>query len=142
MTFADRMKTLKAEIEALKTVKRKSSLTLATVTKSATCVAQLYRTEAGAVICQYSGLIEITPRDGTNEPLIGYSQPSYSARGTRDVRLTPWVTADGKLGILCTPEANSAENNMATGSTKDIQITVYITATDDFTTASGQVRSN
>lgn len=141
MTFAERMKALKAEIEALKTVKRKSSLALDTITKSATCTAQLYRTDAGVIVCQYSGLIEITPKDSTNEPLIGYAQPSYSARGKRDIRLTPWTAQNGGLGILCTPDANSAENGMAKGETKDVQITIYITSTGDFTTSSGQIRS-
>lgn len=141
MTFQQRIKALKSEIEALKTVRSKSSLVLNTTTKTATCAARLYKTSTGVVVCQYSGLIEINPSNTDNEPLIGYSQPSYSARGNREIDLTPWVKSDGTLGILCTPDAASSDSSMSAGATKDITITVYITATDDFTTTSSQVRS-
>lgn len=141
MTFDKRIKALRAEIEALKTVRRKSSLTLETTTKTATCTATLYKTSTGVVTCQYSGLIEITPASADNEPLISYSQPSYSARGNRNITLTPWVKSDGTLGILCTPDGASVDSSMANNSTKNITITIYITATDNFTTTSSQVRS-
>lgn len=140
MTFAQRIRTLRAEIEALKTLRRKSSLTLNTITKAATCTAQLYKTSTGVVVCRYAGLVEITPTDG-NEPLISLSQPSYSNRGRRSVDLTPWVKSDGTLGVLCAPGANSSENTMATESTKNITITIYITSTSNFTTSSSQVRT-
>lgn len=141
MTFQDRIKSLRAEVEALKTVRRKSSTTLNTITHSATCTARLYKTSAGVVVCDYAGLVEITPTDTDNDPLIGISQPPYASRGNRDVELVRWVKSDGTLAILCTPGANSSDESMATESTKNVTLTIYITATSEFTTASSQVRS-
>lgn len=141
MTFQERIKALRAEIEALKTVRRKSSTTLDTITRSATCTARLYKTDAGVVLCDRAGLVEITPTDTDNEPLIGVSQPPYASRGNRDVELVRWVKSDGTLGILCTPGANSSDESMATGGTKNVTLTIYITSTGDFTTTSSQVRS-
>lgn len=141
MTFAERIKALRAEIEALKTIRRRSSTTLETITRSATCTARLYKTNAGVVVCQYAGLVEITPTDSDNEPLIGISQPPYASRGNREVELVRWVKSDGTLGVLCTPGANSSDESMATGGTKDVTLTIYITATGDFATTSSQVRS-
>ena len=141
MNFEERIKALKAEVEALKTAKHKSSSVLNTVTKTATCTATLYKTSHNVVTCRWAGLVKITPKNSNNEPLISYAQPSYADRGNRDVSLVSWVDGNGTLGILCVPSDASSDSSMTAGSTKDITITIYITATDDFTTTSSQVRA-
>lgn len=140
MNFEERIKALKAEVEALKTVRRKSSTTFATITKPATCTAQLYKTSAGVVVCQYAGLVKISPSTSGEQPIIGYSQVPYSSRN-RDITLTPWVDGSGTLGILCIPDASGLDSGMATETTKNVTVTIYITSTVDFTTSTAQVRN-
>lgn len=141
MTFVERIKALRSEVEALKAVRRKSSLSLNTITKTATCTATLYKTSAGVIVCRYAGLVEIVPNSTDNEAIFCYAQPAASQRNNRQITLTNWVKSDGTLGVLCTPFAISGDGSMASESTKNVTITVYITSTSDFTTSSSQVRS-
>lgn len=137
--FAQRVKALKLEVEALKAARRRNSTILRTSTRTATCTAKLYRTANNVVVCRQAGLIEINQADPDNEFVFSYAQPAFSYRGNRNIEIMGWIKDDGTPCVLCIPNAAGADNNMAANSYKDITITVEITATDDFTTTSSQI---
>lgn len=137
--FDQRIKALRAEVEALKAAQRKNSTVLRTVTKAVTCTARLYRTSSNVVICRQAGLVEIDQANIDNEFVFGFAQPPFAYRSNRNIDIMGWVKDDGTPCVLCIPSSAGADNNMAANSYKDITITVEITATDDFTTTSGQI---
>lgn len=139
-TFDDYMAELRQEIEALKTERRRSSLTFKTKTITATAPATLYKTQTGGVVvARYCALIELVPADTDNRLMISYAQPSASARGNRQILIEPWTMPNGNPALYLRPSSASADSSMANGSTKQLNITVYITATGDFTTANHQI---
>ena len=137
MDFSQRIKALRAEVEALKTVKRKNSITLATITKTATCAGQIYKDQNGLLYVRYSGAVKIIPK-GENPIIYSVALAPYAER-KRDARAFNWLFNDDEVGVVVTPFTNSADSSMANNSTKNIALTVHITATDDFTTQSSQI---
>ena len=138
-SLENRITALRREVEALKTLKKKSSLTLSTITKTIICTGSIYKysTPLGDVIVpRMAGLIKITPKDG-GECLLGYSQPSYAARGNRKIYITGWMQ-DGLIGVACTPYGASSDSALPYG-VSNISISVNITCTSDFTYTTGQV---
>lgn len=144
--FAHRIKALRAEVEALKAVKRKSSITLNTITKTATCYSTIYRADgsgfhaAGSYVLRRIGQIEIIPTDGA--PMIfSYSLQPYAERTVHTVSIDSWLTDNDNPGLLARVNlyANGEWDNIPLGGTLDVPITVYITATADFTTNSSQL---
>lgn len=139
-TFDDIVKDLRAEVEALKTERRRSSLTFKTKTITTAATAVLYRTQAGGVItARYAAIVELVPADPDNRLIFGYSQPSYANRGNRAVELTPWTMDNGNPAVLLVPYSASSDSSMANGSTKNITLSITITASGDFTTTSHQI---
>lgn len=139
-TFGDYMKALRAEVEALKAERRRSSLTFKTKTITATAPATLYKTQTGGVIvARYCALIELIPTDTDNRLMISYAQPTAPSRSNRLILIEPWTMPNGNPALYLRPSGASADASMANGSTKQINITVYITATGDFTTANHQI---
>lgn len=140
MDFEHRIIALRSEIEALKTTRRKSSSTLTTITKTVTCTAQL-KNVSNVILCRRAGALAIVPTDGSTNFLYSVALQPYSSRG-RDVRTTNWLFNDGAVGVMCVPDASDLDDNLADGSTKNVTITVYITATCDFTTEASQIVYN
>ena len=81
------------------------------------------------------------PTDGSTDFLFSASIQPYSSRG-RDVRVYNWLFDDGAVGVMCVPFPSDLDNNLADGSTKNVTITVKITATSDFTTEASQIVYN
>lgn len=138
--FQHRIMALKAEVEALKTLKRKSSTTLATVTHTATCTATLYKDQYGLIYTRKAGAIEIIP-DDPNGFIYSVAIPQFSSRG-RNVRTFNWLFDNGNAGVALIPFGSSADNGMPNNSTKNITLTAYITATSDFSTSSSQLSND
>lgn len=143
-TFAERIKALRAEVEALKAVKSKSSTTLATITKTITCTAVKQRDDPtplgpGMIFTKYMALIEIIPTDPANPLIFSYSQPPYAERGNRSSLCYGWMMANGNPAVLVNPGSSSSDNDMAAQEQRTITLTIYITATGDFTTNVTQV---
>lgn len=138
MNFAERVKRLKAEVEALKTAKRKSSTTLSTITHAVTCTAQLYKDSYGIVHTRYAGAIAMIPTDSENPLVYSVALPPYTSRN-RNVRAFNWLFDDGAVGVALIPFGSSADSGMVNNSTKNVTLTAYITATGDFTTTSSQI---
>lgn len=132
--FDDLIKETRAEIEALKSVKRKSSLTLATITKTATGTAVIYKQGATRKLHK-AALITIKPKDADNQLIIGHSQPARAVRG-RNITIQPWTTPNGDLGLLASP--GTTPDTFADGY-NNVTVTINITATGDFTTESSQI---
>lgn len=138
MTQFDKLiKDLRSEVEALKTIRRKSSLTLETQTKTATGTAVLHKNGNGVITCKKAALISIVSND-SNPFVFGYSLQSGAIRG-RKMNLTGWTDANNRPAILVVPRESSSESSMPNNSDKNITVTVYITATTEFTTASSQI---
>lgn len=135
--FAQRMKALRAEVEALKTAKRKSSTTLSTISKTATCNCTLFKDNYGMIYTRYAGTVKLIPKYGQTLLYSVANQP-YASRN-RDVRIFNWLFDDGSVGAVIIPFSSSADVSMANNSTKNIALTVTITATGDFQTESGQI---
>ena len=137
--FESRIKALRREVEALKTLKKKSSLTLSTITKTIICTGSVYKysTPLGDVIVpRMAGLIKISPND-SGECLLGYSQPSYAARGSREIRLVSWLD-NGQIGVACIPYNAPSDSALPYG-VSNISISINITCTSDFTYTTGQI---
>lgn len=138
MTQFDKLiKDLRAEIEALKAIRRKSSLTLETKTKTATATAVLHKDSYGIVDCKKAAVISIIASD-SNPFVFGYAQPSASIRG-RSINLIGWTDSNDRPALLAVPYEAASDSNMPINSDKTITLTVYITATTDFTTTSSQI---
>ena len=138
--FDHRIIALRNEVEALKTTRRKSSTTLTTITKTATCTAQLMNYN-NVILCLKAGAIAVIPADGSNGFLYSCALNPYSTRG-RDVEILNWLFDDGEVGVMCVPRASSLDNTLSVGSTKNITIEVIITATCDFETEASQIVYN
>lgn len=130
MTNFDKLiKDLRAEIEALKTIRRKSSLTLTTTTKTATGTAVAYYTGHVSTVTR-AALIKLTP--ATSDPFIfSWTLQPYAQRG-RNIQIIPWTTSDGNPALVLVPSLN-------TGEVGNISVSVNITATGDFTTSASQI---
>lgn len=146
-SFEQRIKALRAEVEALKAVKRKSSTALNTITKTVTCTSTLYRADgsgyyaAGTLFVKKIGQIEIIPTDG--QPLIfSFTQPPYASRNNRSSTVLSWLSADGNPAVIVNPGEAASDSSIPNGSSRDIQLTVNITATADFTTRVTQLINN
>lgn len=135
--FDQRIKNLKEEVEALKTIKRKNSTTLTTITKSAVCIGQLKRI-GNAVICMKAGAIAIVPTNPNEKFVFCCALDNYSTK-KRQIETINWLFDDGTVGLCCIPRASGIDNGMAANATKNVSITVYVTATSDFEIESSQI---
>ncbi len=145
--FARRIKALRAEVEALKAIKRKSSTVLNTITKSVSCTSTLYRADgtgyyaAGTLFLKKIAQVEIIPTGG--EPLIfSYSMPPYADRNNRSVKISSWLSSNGNPAVIVDPGEAASDSTIANGTSRDITMTIYITATADFTTSVTQLTYN
>lgn len=138
--FANKIKKLESEIEALKTVRTKSSTVLETKTVTVDCYAQLYcyaTTLSNVQVVKKSALIKIKPKSGEGF-IYSWALQSW-AQKQRRIDIFPWFFDDGNVGLAVQPSVSSVDSSMAVGSYKTITMTVYITATDDFTTEVSQI---
>lgn len=130
MTNFDKLiKDLHAEIEALKTIRRKSSLTLTTTTKTATGTAVAYYTGHVSTITR-AALIKLTPADPDNPFIFSWTLQPYAQRG-RNIEIVPW-TVDGNPALVLVP-------SLGTGESGNISVSVNITATGDFAISTAQI---
>lgn len=130
MTDFDKLiKDLTTEIEALKTIRRKSSLTLTTTTKTATGTAVAYYTGHVSTLTR-AALIKLTPADPSNPFIFSWTLQPYAQRG-RNIGIVPW-TVDGNPALVLVP-------SLGTGESGNIPVSVNITATGDFTISTAQI---
>lgn len=130
MTDFDKLiKDLTTEIEALKTIRRKSSLTLTTTTKTATGTAVAYYTGHVSTVTR-AALIKLTPADPENPFIFSWTLQPYAQRG-RNIGIVPW-TVDGNPALVLVP-------SLGTGESGNIPVSVNITATGDFTISTAQI---
>lgn len=121
--FDSYIKDLEAEVEALKTVKRKSSLTMATITKTIQATATI-GTSGQVMVATSVPFIKFDPLHPENPFVFGWSLAPYSERN-RDIQVLPWLDGDD-YGVLIIP----SPNNTDTPGTINIDIT--ITSTGDY----------
>lgn len=130
MTDFDKLiKDLTTEIEALKTIRRKSSLTLTTTTKTATGTAVAHYTGHVSTLTR-AALIKLTPADPENPFIFSWTLQPYAQRG-RNIGIVPW-TVDGNPALVLVP-------SLGTGESGNIPVSVNITATGDFTISTAQI---
>lgn len=129
INFDKLIKDLTTEIEALKTIRRKSSLTLTTTTKTATGTAVAYYTGHVSTVTR-AALIKLTPADPDNPFIFSWTLQPYAQRG-RNIEIVPW-TVDGNPALVLVP-------SLGTGESGNISVSVNITATGDFTISTAQI---
>lgn len=130
--FDSYLKDLETEVEALKTVKRKSSLTMATITKTITATATIAITSGGVAIATQVPFIKFDPKTPENPFIFCWSLKPYNQRN-RDIDILPWIDGDD-YGIVLLPGTNSDD---VAGT---ISMDVIITSTGDYTPTISQLR--
>lgn len=132
--FSKLIKDLNREATELKTVKRLSTVTLPTATKSITAWGTMKRDNysQAPVICGKAAYIEIT----TSEP--APFMVTLSSEEHRNYRIFAF-----NQGIIVAPRyTRDLDVNMNLGETKTINFTVNITTTDSVTLTATQVDLN
>lgn len=135
--FDQLIKNLKDEVEALKTVKRKSSTTFETATHAATATAlselvgPLDLNRNPTAIITRAALVKIVANNPDEPFIFSWTLEPFSTRG-RDVIITPWIMPDGAPALHVVPSPGTYESG-------NISIKVNITATSEFTTESSQI---
>lgn len=137
MTFDERIKALRSEVEALKTIKRKNSTTLTTITKTGVCTGQLKRID-NVIVCMLAGAIAVIPTNPDEKFIFSCALDDYSLK-MRQIETINWLFDDGAVGICCIPRASGLDNGMAKNATKNVSIRVHVTATSDFTLEASQI---
>ena len=132
--FNDRLLQIEREIQALKTVRRRTSTTMRVITKqvSATVRLKARGTPLGVVArVQYYGYVEIVPSDSSMPFFFSTSELEFGQVG-RTVELIGYGL-DNRFGVLVDVGFAASDNTMADGETRDIQIAFYVSCTQDFT---------
>lgn len=139
--FNERISQLEREIQALKTVRRRTSTTMMVETKQVSAnvrlKARMTPTGSPIVRLNYYGYVEITPSDNSLPFFYGMSERGYATEG-RTVELIPYG-ANNKFGVLVGASANSSDMNLQDGQTKDVQIVFNLSCTQNFTWTASQI---
>ena len=135
--FAKLIKTLQREVVEEKAIRRRSSLTLETMTKSITVGCDIYYSGTNWYLNK-AGLVRIA--FNTEEPQMFI--PVASSPSNRDNRGMTFsnLNLDSGAGVVVIPAFGSYfDGGMAAGQTKTINVKVYITATADFTLTADKI---
>lgn len=133
--FAKLIKTLQREVIEEKTVRRRSSLTLDTITKNITVTVTLYRESGQLFYPTKVGLVKIDFPDG--EPQL--VTPTIVNANSRGVRFSMY-NIDNGAGIMVIPTTGTRwDDDMTIGSSKDITITVGVVMTGDCDLTADQI---
>lgn len=133
-SFDKLIKSLVREATELKTVRRRSSLTLQTETKTIALTCRVHRTSTNYFLTK-AGLARIT--FNTDTPQI-FSQTA-GATGGRGVHFSN-LNVDNGAAIIAIPTiGDTFDSDMAVGSDKNFTINIGVTATADFTLTADQI---
>lgn len=135
--FARLIKALQREVIEEKTVRRRSSLTLETQTKSITVNCNIYYNGTNWFLTK-AGLIRIAFNTESPQLFTAVS----SSPGSRDNRGVSYsnLNLDSGAGVVVIPAFGpNIDGSMSSGQTKTVSIKVYITATADFTLTADQI---
>lgn len=121
--FDSYIKDLETEVEALKTVKRKSSLTMATITKTIQASATIDTSGQVAIISSVP-FIKFDPKQPENPFVFSWTLAPYSERN-RDIQVLPWLDGDD-YGVILIPSPNN------TDTPGTISVSITITSTGDY----------
>lgn len=135
--FAKFIKSIEREVTELKAVRRRSSLTLETRTKSITVNCDIYYNGKNWYLTK-AGLVRIA--FNTEEPQMFIPIASSPAsRGNRGMSFSN-LNLDSGAGVVVIPTFGSYfDGDLSTGQTKSISVKVYITATADFTLTADKI---
>lgn len=132
--FAKLIKTLQREVIEEKTVRRRSSLTLQTVTKTVMLSCTVHRTSTNYFLTR-AGLARITFNTGTPQIFAGITK-SAGGRGISFSNLN----LDSGAGLIVIPTSGDTwDSEMSVNSDKTFTVQIGITATADFTVTADQV---
>ena len=133
--FSKLIKSLNREVVELKTVRRRSSLTLQTETKNITVTCQVYKKAGDNIFVTKAGLIRVTFPN--NEPQL--LAPTIVNANGRGVRFSGY-NIDDAAGIIVVPTASSYwDSDLSPGQTKNVTITVGVVMTGDCTLSADQI---
>lgn len=124
---------LENEVEALKTIRRKSATMLTTITKridtSATIADQNFSINE-SVRCWDAVLIRLE-FVSDKDALYSVSFPPYSENG-RPISVINWIDTDGTPAVLAMPYYNGQDSFDSYNTPRTVNFSLFITATDDF----------
>lgn len=136
--FDSLIKELKREAEDLKAVRRRSSLTLQTTTKSTT-LSVVIRKANDIIFCYKAGLARIA--FNSDAPQVFCAQ--FKSRGDRDNRGILHhsnYNVDGTAAVMVVPfYGEDWDDDLSNGDSKTISIPIAITSTGDFTLTADQI---
>ena len=135
--FAKLIKSLQREALEEKTVRRRSSLTLQTTTKSITLTCRVHYTGSNWFLTK-AGLAKIA--FNTESPQIFTAQgTSTSDRGGRGLEFSNF-NLDSGAGVIVIPTIGANfDSGMSANTDKDFTVKISITATGDFTLTADQI---
>lgn len=133
--FAKLIKSLQREVTEEKTVRRRSSLTLETITKNIAVNCTIHRSSGSRIICTYAGLVRIAFPDGITQLVT----PTIVNANGRGLEFHNFNIDDG-AGIIVEPTAGETwDSDIAIGGDKTIQVTIGVTSTGDFELTTDQI---
>lgn len=142
-SFNDRLLQIEREIQGLKTIRRRTSTTMNTITKMVTATVTLsaYQTPLGDIVVyvESRGYIEITPKDDSLPYFYAYSGRGVAQSGGRIVTAVEYGE-NGKSGYLVEVSTLESDKNIGAGGHMDVSVNFYITCTQDFTWSASQRR--
>lgn len=141
--FDTLIKGMEREIDDQKATRRRSSLTLRTVTHSTTVTAEIHRNSNGSFSLTKLGLAIIN-FEATTPQLFSASFASRSGRDNRGISIKQGYAIDNGAAIAVAPTCSATnsgnwDDDMAIGATRTINIPIYITATGEFTLTASQL---
>lgn len=141
-SFNDRLLQIEREIQALKTIRRRTSTTMKTITKRVTATVTFTARQTALGVFVYTesrGYVEITPSDASLPYFFAYSKMSTTQSGGRRITLQPYGE-NGKSGYLVDASTLESDKSIGAGGHMNVSVSFYITCTQDFTWTASQRR--
>lgn len=126
------IKSMQREVVDQKAIRRRSSLTLQTVSKTITVPCKIARNGNGVLYCKEAGLAIATP-NGNLPQIYQASFGSRSQRDNRGITCEPQQRSTGAAFAVIPTYGESWDAGLANNQSKTVTVPVTITSTGDFT---------
>lgn len=130
--FDKLIKSITREITDQKALRRRSSLTLETQSKSINVTCTIARNGNGVLYCQKSGLVVITPNDSLPQ-IYQTSFATKSGRDNRGVTAYAQQRSTGTAFAIVPSYGDTWDSGLGNNQSKTVTVPVTITSTGDFT---------
>lgn len=126
------IKSMQREVVDQKAIRRRSSLTLQTISKTIAVPCTIARNGSGSLYCQKSGLAIATP-NGSLPQVYQATFGSRSQRGNRGIEfILPQYSQSGAAIAVVPTFGEQWDGDLANNQSKIVNIPITITSTGDF----------